>query len=183
MRFRVRFRGISGGASGGAERKRDVSGWCSADCAPPGGDDWSCMARPPCLSGVRGKFPSPRDCHHTIAAKPMRSIVVVRSVVRKRFGSQFSQFGFLLTAQACCGPGACCSVRRAFFGGGLPGPSALGYRSESQARAGKTDGKMRPGRDRHNYRDFMCKAKSKLATSLLESSLLFMASSVGALGE
>ena len=51
----------------GAERWRDVSGWCSADCAPPGGDDRSCMVRPPCLSGARGKMP-----RHVIVITPPR---------------------------------------------------------------------------------------------------------------
>ncbi len=58
---------LPGAFPGGAERKRDVSGLCSADCAPPGGDDRSCMVRPPCLSGARGKMP-----RHVIVITPPR---------------------------------------------------------------------------------------------------------------
>ena len=134
---------------GGAERKRDVSGWCSADCAPPGGDDWSCMARPPCLSGARGKMP-----RHVIVITPPRhgpcdlpsssgALFAGDSVLR------FLNLAFLLLVQGMLpGQESVAQDRRAFFGGGLHEfLLCLGIPLRiSQAGARKTNGEKWPWR-------------------------------------
>ena len=92
---------LTGSLPGGAERRRDVSGSGSADCAPPDGDDRSGMVRPPCPSGARGKMPSPRDCHHNAVAGPCVHSSSSGALFAGDSALGFFNLALLLPAQAC----------------------------------------------------------------------------------